>query len=93
MYSEVDFSNFKQMTLKKNRFFTGILPSPPQKKIIYHYMFSFHVTQSKLIKILDSSLLIHKHFDMCGINQIATLKWGPYSGLLVLGKCILSHHL
>lgn len=92
MYSEVDFSNFKQMTLKK----IGSLQVycfPPPPKIIYHYMFSFHVTQSKLIKILDSSLLIHKHFDMCGINQIATLKWGPYSGSLVLGKCILSHHL
>lgn len=32
MYSEVDFSNFKQMTLKKNRFFTGILPPPPPPK-------------------------------------------------------------
>lgn len=32
MYREVDFSNFKQMTLKKNRFFPGILPPPPKKK-------------------------------------------------------------
>lgn len=39
MYSEVDFSNFKQMTLKKNRFFTGILLPPPKKNNLPLYVF------------------------------------------------------
>lgn len=37
-------------------------------------MFSLYVTQSKLVKILNPSPLIHKYVEMCGINQIATLK-------------------
>lgn len=67
MYSEMGFINFKQIRFQKRKPTTRKLRSsapPPPKKKIYQYMFSFYVTQSKLIKIIESSPLIHKYVEM-----------------------------
>lgn len=64
MYSEMGFINFKQITFQKTKPTRKLRSSPPPQKKIYQYMFSFYVTQSKLIKIIESSPLIHKYVEM-----------------------------